>query len=149
MGLKQTLQADVAAAMRAGDTQRRDVLRGALAEIKQVEIDRQIVLEDDGVVDVLIGQVKQRRETIADAQRAGRDNLIAEAEGEIAVLQIYLPRQLSREELEPIIAGIIAELGITDMKGMGRVMGQAMARLKGQAEGNQVSLVVRDQLQRL
>jgi uncharacterized protein YqeY len=147
MSLKEQLQADLVSAMRAGDAHTRDVLRGVMAAIKQIEVDERTDLDDERVMAVLVEQVKQRRETIADAKKADRDDLIGVAQGEIAVLDAYLPRQLDREELEPIVAGIVAELGVSDMKGMGRVMSQAIARLGHQADRKLLSQIVREQLQ--
>lgn len=147
MSLKEQLQADLVSAMRSGDAHKRDVLRGVMAAIKQIEVDERTDLDDERVMAVLAEQVKQRRETIADAKKADRVDLIATAQGEIAVLDAYMPRQLGREELEPIVAEIIADLAVSDMKGMGRVMSQAIARLGHQADRKLLSQIVREQLQ--
>ena len=147
MTLKEQLQADLAAAMRSGETEKRDTLRGLMAAIKQVEKDDGVTLDDAGILTVLNKQIKQRRETIADAERAGRPDMIAVAAAEIARIEQYLPRQLSPAEIETVVEAVIQQLGVTDMKGMGQVMGRAMAQLKGQADGGLVSQIVREKLQ--
>lgn len=147
MTLKEQLQADLAAAMRSGETEKRDTLRGLMAAIKQVEKDEAVILDDAGILTVLNKQIKQRRETIADAERAGRPDMIAVAAAEIARIEQYLPRQLSRSEIETVVETIIQQLGVTDVKGMGQVMGRVMGQLKGQADGGLVSQIVREKLQ--
>lgn len=147
MTLKEQLQADLAAAMRSGETEKRDTLRGLMAAIKQVEKDEAVILDDAGILTVLNKQIKQRRETIADAERAGRPDMIAVAAAEIARIEQYLPRQLSRAEIETVVETIIQQLGVTDVKGMGQVMGRVMGQLKGQADGGLVSQIVREKLQ--
>ncbi len=146
MELKQQLQADVAAAMRAGEAQRRNVLRGLLAAVKQAEVDGRQTLDDEGVQAVLRKEIKQRQESIADFEKAGRSADVEEQQQEIEIIEGYLPQMLSREEIAAAAAAIIAELGVTDVKGMGQVMGRLMPQLKGQADGRLVNEVVRDLL---
>lgn len=147
MTLKQRLTDDVKAAMREGDADKRNTLRMLLAAIKQTEVDDQTTLDDAGVVAVLTKQAKQRRESIADFEKAGRADMAAEEAAELAVIEAYLPRMLPREAVEAEARRVIAELGVTDAKGMGQVMGQLMLRLQGQADGRLVSSVVRELLQ--
>ncbi len=147
MGLKERLRTETNEAMRSGDTSRRDVLRMMLAAVKQEEVDGQKELDDEGVQSVLMKQAKQRRETIADAEKANRPDLIAKEEAELLIINEFLPRQLSEEEVRAAASATIDELGAGEMKDMGRVMGQLMPRLKGQADGSMVSQIVRDLLQ--
>ena len=147
MELKDQLRADVAEAMRAGDTSRRDVLRMMLAAVKQEEVDEQVELGDDGVQAVLLKQGKQRRESIADAEKANRPDLAAQEEAELVIIDEYLPGQLSEEEVRAVASAVIEDLEAREMQDMGRVMGQLMPKLKGQADGRLVSQVVRDLLQ--
>jgi uncharacterized protein YqeY len=147
MSLKDRMRDDVAEAMRAGDKSRRDVLRMMLAAVKQEEVDEQIELDDDGVQSVLIIQAKQRRESIADAEKANRPDLAAQEEAELRIIEDYLPGQLTEDEVRAVASAIIAELGASEMKDMGRVMGKLMPKLKGQADGRMVSQAVRDLLQ--
>jgi len=147
MNLKETLQADVRNAMRQGDSTRRDTLRMMLAAIKQVEIDDQTVLDDEGCLKVLAKQAKQRKESIADAEKAGRDDLIQQEQAELAIIESYLPRMMSRAEIEAVAAQVINEQGASGMNDMGRIMGQLMPRLQGQADGKLASQIVRELLQ--
>ena len=148
MSLKQKLTDDMKTAMRTGDTQKRDTLRMLLAAVKQTEIDDRTTLDDAGVQAVLTKQAKQRRESIADYEKAGRAEMVAEEAAELAVIESYLPQMMSAEAVRAEAQQVIAELGVTDVKGMGQVMGQLMPRLKGQADGRVVSAVVRELLQR-
>ncbi len=147
MSLKTELQADLKAAMRDGDKAKRDTLRVLMAAIKQEEIDGRSTLDDDGVLAILTRQVKQRRESIADYEKAGRPEQAGQEKYEISLIEAYLPQLMSQAEIEPIISQIIVDLGVTDMKGMGQVMGKAMAQLKGKADGRLVNQTVRQQLQ--
>ncbi len=147
MALKEKLTNDMKAAMRAGDTEKRDTLRMLLAAIKQVEIDDQVTLDDQGVTAVLTKQAKQRRESIADYEKAGRSELAATEQSELAIIESYLPQMMSREEIRALAADVIAQLGVSDTKGMGQVMGRLMPQVKGKADGRLVNEVVRSLLQ--
>ncbi len=147
MDLKDRLRADLTAAMRGHDTQRRDVLRMLLAAIQQTEVDSRVVLDDAGVQDVLRRQVKQRQESIADFTRAGRADDVARETAEATLIESYLPQMMSREEIEQLARAAIAETGVSDAKGMGQVMGRLMPQVKGRADGRLVNEVVRGLLQ--
>jgi uncharacterized protein YqeY len=147
MSLKETLQKDRVAAMRGGDTEKRNALGLLLAAIKQEEIDNQITLDDEGVLAVLMKQAKQRRESIADYEKAGRPEMLASEQAELTIIEAYLPQQMGRDEIAAIAAEIIAELGVTDAKGMGQIMGKLMPKVQGQADGRLVNEVVRELLQ--
>lgn len=147
MNLKERLHADLTTAMREGNAQRRDVLRMMLAAIKQVEIDDRKVLDDAGVQEVLRKQMKQRQESIADFEKAGRPADVERERAESVIIESYLPQMMSREEVEQIAKSIIDELGVTDTKSMGQVMGRLMPHVKGKADGRVVNEVVRDLLQ--
>ncbi len=146
MELKEQLRADLTAAMRGNDTQRRDVLRMVLAAIKQVEIDSRVALDEAGVQDILRKQIKQRQESIADFTRAGRADDVARETAEAALIASYLPQMMTREEIEQLARAAIAETGVTDAKGMGQVMSRLMPQVKGRADGRLVNDVVRDLL---
>ncbi len=147
MDLKEKLRADLATAMREGDSQRRDVLRMVLAAVKQVEIDDRKTLDDDGVQEVLRKQVKLRQESIVDFEKAGRPSEVERERAEIVIIEGYLPQMMSREEIEQIAKGIIDELGVTNAKAMGQVMSRLMPYVKGKADGRVVNEVVRSLLQ--
>ena len=146
MGTKAKLQADLKDAMKSGATDRRDTIRSLLAAVKQVEIDQQTQLDDEGVLAVISKQAKQHRESIADFSKGGRADMVAEEEKVLAIIEEYLPQQASEEEIQVLAAAKIAELGVTNPKGMGQVMNALMAELKGQADGKLVSQIVRNLL---
>ena len=145
--LKEQLQEDLKQAMRADEPERRDVLRLLLAAVKQEEVDRGSQLDDAAVHAVLTKQAKQRRESIADAERAGREDLVAGEERELEIIESYLPQMMEPDEVRIVAARVIEEMGVTDMKSMGAVMGRLMPQLQGRAEGRVVSATVRDLLQ--
>lgn len=146
MNLKEQLMADLKTAMREQNTDTRDTIRLLQAAIKQEEIDRQTTLDEAGVAAVLQKQAKQRRESIADYEKAGRADLVAEEEKQLAIIENYLPQMMSRGEVEAVARQTIAELGVTDARGMGQVMGALMPKLKGRADGRVVNEVVRQLL---
>ncbi len=129
--------------MRAGDERRRDVLRLLLAAIKQEEVDGGRPLDEEGVQRVLARQAKQRRETIADAKKAGRRAMAAQEQAELAIIEEYLPEMMDRDEIRAVATQVIAGMEVTGLKDMGRVMGRLMPQLQGKAEGHVVSDVVR------
>jgi uncharacterized protein YqeY len=146
MLLKEQLQTDMAAAMREGNSARRDTIRMLLAAVKQIEVDERRTLDDSAVQDVISKQAKQRRESIADAEKAGRADLLAQEQAELALIEHYLPQMMSREELRTLAAQIISEAGVTDVKGMGQIMSRLMPQVKGRADGRLVTEVVRELL---
>lgn len=147
MDLKEQIRADLTTAMREGQTQRRDVLRMVMAAIKQTEVDTRQTLNDEGVQDVLRKQLKQRQESIADYTRAGRQNEVERELAESAIIEGYLPKMMSREEIEQLARTIVSETGATDSKNIGQVMSLLMPHVKGRADGRLVNEVVRGLLQ--
>ena len=147
MSLKGQLQDDVTEAMRSGDVERRDTLRLLLAAVKQEEVDKQTQLDDSGVEAVLARQAKQRRETIADAEKADRGDLAAKEAAELAIIETYLPEMMTRDEIRVAAEAVINESGASGMQDMGKIMGQLMPQLQGNADGRLVSEVVRELLQ--
>jgi uncharacterized protein YqeY len=147
MTLEEQLRLDMADAMRAGDNEKRDTLRLLLAAIKQVEVDGQQSLDNAGVQTVLAKQAKQRRESIADYERAGRTDIADREKAELVIIESYLPQMMSREEITEIATQTIADLGADGPKDTGRVMGSLMPQVKGKADGRLVSEIVRELLQ--
>ncbi len=143
MDTKDKLTQDLKDAMRAKDQVRKRTIRMALAGIKNAEIDNQAELEESAVLVVLQKELKSRYETIEGAEQAGRDDLIVEAEAEIAVLEAYLPQALSPEETEAIVAETISEVGATSMREMGQVMQAVMPKVRDRADGKYVNQIVR------
>jgi len=148
MGLKEKLRSDMAVAMRSGDSDSRDAIRMLLAAIKQVEVDTRSLLDDAGVLAVLAKQAKQRSESIADFEKAGRTEAAASERIELDVIRSYLPQMMSREQVSEAALAVIVELGIKEIKGMGAVMSRLMPVLRGRADGQMVSDVVRELLHR-
>ncbi len=140
------LQADLKDAMRDRDRQRLTVIRMALNAIKQEEIDRQVTLGAEDAVAILKREAKKRRESIADAEAAGRADVVESELAELALLEQYLPPQLSEAALRELVQAAIAEVGATSPKAMGDVMRVLMPRLQGQADGKMVNQIVRDLL---
>jgi uncharacterized protein YqeY len=143
MELKSQIENDIKDAMRSKDETRKRTLRMALSAIKLAEIEKGGPLDDQGVYSVLQKEIKSRHESIADAERAGRSDLIAEAQPEIAILEGYLPQAFSQEELEDLARQAILEAGATSPQQMGQVMKLLMPRLQGRASGNEASQAVK------
>jgi len=141
-----SLQDDLKEAMRAQDRRRLAVIRMALNAIRQEEIDRQVQVSAEEAAAILMREAKKRRESIAEAEQAGRVDVVAEEQAELAILESYLPRQLSAEEIADLARAAISEVGATSPRDMGNVMRVLMPRLKGQAEGKLVNQIVRDLL---
>ena len=132
--------------MKSGDSQRKDALRLIMAAIKQVEIDTRAQLTEDQVYGLLQTEAKKRRDTIAEAQKVGRNDLIDQEQMELNLIESYLPDQLSRAELEEEARKAIAESGAKTPKEMGNVMKVLMPRVKGRADGKLVTDVVKSLL---
>jgi uncharacterized protein YqeY len=146
MTLKDTLSTAMRDAIKAKDETRKIPLRLVMAAIKEAEIEKQEELTDEDVLRLVQKEVKSRQESIADAEKAGREDLVVTAEAEMAVLQAFLPQPLSPEELEELVKETIAEEGATSMADMGKVMKAAMAKAQGRADGSQISQLVRQLL---
>ena len=147
MDTKTKLNDSLKDAMRAGDDVRRGTLRMVLAAIKQAEIDRRVVLDEAAVLAILQKEIKTRRESLEEAEKAGRADLVSAAQAEIAVISAFLPKGLGPDELKALAREAIAETGATNMKEMGLVMKALMPKVAGRASGDQVSAAVRDLLQ--
>ncbi|MHB0983338.1 MAG: GatB/YqeY domain-containing protein [Thiobacillus sp.] len=133
-------------AQRARETVRLGTIRLLLAAIKQKEIDERIELDDAAVSSIVEKLIKQRKDSISQFQAAGRDDLVAAEQAELAVLQAYLPEQLSAAEVEAAVTAAIAESGASSAKDMGKVMGLLKPRLAGRADMGQVSALIKARL---
>lgn len=143
MSIKTNLENDLKQAMKNNDPLRKNVIRLALAAVKNAEIDKGSALDDDSVMNILQKEVKSRRETITDAEQAGRQDLIASAEADITILESYLPQPLTPQQLEDMAVEAIRESGASNIREMGQVMKLLVPRLQGRATGNEASQVVR------
>jgi uncharacterized protein YqeY len=146
MGLKEELQEDLKQAVRDKDETRKTTLRLALAAIKNAEIAKGRELDDNELIAVISQQAKQRRESIAQFAEGGRQDLVAQEEEELKLLLEYLPRQLSEEEIRTRASEVIEQVKATSPAQMGEVMRVLMPELKGKADGQVVSRIVRELL---
>jgi uncharacterized protein YqeY len=142
------LEIDLKAAMKAGDDVRRRTIRMVLAAIRQMEIDKQVKLDDITVIGVIQKEIKTRRDDAEEARGANRLDIASATEAEVAVLQGYLPQALSSEELSALVEIAIAETGAVSPADMGKVMKLVIQRVAGRATGSQISAIVHQSLQR-
>ena len=147
MSKKSELETALKEAMRAKDTMRKNTLRLALTAIKEAEVLKQAELDEAAILSILQKEVKSRQESIADAKRAGRDDLIQEAREEIKIVEEYLPAAMSDEDLNTLITEAIKESGASTPSDMGNVMKLVLPRIQGRADGGKVSQIVRQKLQ--
>lgn len=146
MTLKQRLQDELKRAMREKDDARKRTLRMALAAIKLREVEVRGELDDADVAAILQKEANQRRETLEQLEQIDRPELMAAEQAELEIIIEYLPKQLTREDIEDLARQVIADLNAEGPRAMGQVMGALMPRLKGQAEGKLVSQIVRELL---
>jgi hypothetical protein len=146
MALKDRITEDMKTAMKAGARERLATIRLALAAIKQREVDERIALDDAQVLAVLDKMIKQRRESITQFQTGGRADLVAKETAEIAVLQGYLPAQLSEAEIDELIAQAIAASGAASVKDMGKVMALVKPKAQGRADLGAISARIKQKL---
>lgn len=143
MALKQKLLEDVKTAMKNKDVIRKNTLQMVRAAVLQVEKDNKVTLYDDGITEVIMKELKKRKDVLPDYEKSGRQDLIDGLKTEINVLVEYLPQQMSEQELETVIRSVVAEVGATSMKDLGKVMQTVLPKVKGTAEGKTVSEMVR------
>ena len=146
MTLKERITEDMKTAMRSGEKDRLAVIRLLQAAIKQREVDERITLDDAQVTSVLEKMIKQRKESVVAFDKGGRADLVAKENAEIAVLQPYLPAQLSDAELDALIAEAIAASGATSVKDMGKVMGIVKSKAAGKADMGAVGARIKAKL---
>jgi len=146
MTLKGQIQDDMKTAMKAGDKDRLKVVRLILASIKQIEVDKRIELDDAAVLDVLNKMVKQRRDSVSQFEQGDREDLAQIERDEIGVLETYLPEQMSKEDIDSLVAQVISETGAESIRDMGKVMGQIKAKAEGRADMGIVGATVKARL---
>jgi uncharacterized protein YqeY len=146
VSLKDRITEDMKDAMRAKDAARLGTIRLLQAAIKQREVDERIVADDALVLAIVEKQIKQRKESIAQFRTAGRADLVDKEEAELAVLQAYLPAQMSDAELEAAVAAAIAEAGAGGVQAMGKVMAALKPRIAGRADVGKASALVKSKL---
>ena len=148
MTIKTQLNDSMKDAMRSGDEVRKRTVRMALAAVKQVEVDKRIELDDTAVINLLQKEVKNRRESLEEAKKANRADLVEANEAEIKVLEAFLPKAMPAEELRALVQAAITETGAASAADMGKVMKTVMAKVAGRAPNDMVSAAVRELLQK-
>jgi hypothetical protein len=143
MSLKEQLKSDLKDAMRTKEIEKRDSIRAINTMIKQIEVDQRIELDDAEIIKLIQKGIKQREEAISQYKDAERDDLADKEQRQIDIFSLYLPKQLSDEELEAAIRQIIEEVGATSMKDMGKIMNPAKERLGGSADGKRINETVK------
>lgn len=143
MSLKEQLLEDMKNAMKDKDAVRKNTVQMARAAILQVEKDNKIVLDDDGILEIIAKEVKKRRDVLPDYEKSGRQDLIDDLKAEIDVLLKYLPQQLTEEELEVIVRQAVQETGAASIKDMGKIMQAVMPQVKGRADGKMINAIVK------
>ena len=144
--LKQKLMDNLKQAMRGRDKVRLSVIRLVMAAIKNAEIARQAALEDTDILGIIAKEVRQRRESIEAFKQGNRHDLVAQEEAELAILNEYLPQQMTREEIIAAAQRVIEEVGAQGPGDKGRVMPKLIAQLKGKADGREINAVVTELL---
>ena len=144
--LKEKLMDDLKLAMREKNEIRKNTDQMVRAAILQIEKDKGIVVEDDKIIEIIAKEVKSKKDALVDFEKGGREDLISQTNEEIAILQEYLPKQLTREEIKVELEKVISDLGATSMKDMGPVMKEAKARIGAAADGRTINDVVKELL---
>lgn len=143
MTLKEQITEDMKSAMRAKEAERLGTIRLLLAAIKQREVDERIMMDDAGIIAIIEKLIKQRKDSIEQFQKAGRTDLVDQESKELAILQAYMPAQLSAAEVQSAIQKVIADLGASGPQDMGKVIGALKAQLAGKADMGMVSGLVK------
>ena len=147
MSLKEQLFADLKEAMKQKDNILKDTIQMVRAGVLQIEKDQKIELEDDGIIEVIIKEIKKCNDVLPDFEKSGRQDLIDELNQKLTILKSYLPKQLSVEEINEIVLYAIKETSASSMKDMGKVMALVSDRTKGQADNKTISEIVKKHLQ--
>jgi len=146
MSLMARIDQDMKQAMKSQEKFKLSVIRMIRSSIKYAEIEKRSTLSDEEILDVLIREVKQRRDSLHEFEKANRNDLVESVQAEIIILEEYLPEQLSEEDLKNILKEVIAEVGAKSKADMGKVMGAAMPKVKGRADGKLINKLVQEYL---
>ena len=143
MSLNAQIKSDIKDAMRAKDTVKRDTLRNIQAAVKQIEVDERRDVTDTDLETIMMKYLKQREDAKTQFADAGRDDLVAKEDAEIAIVKAYLPEPMDDAELESVLKEVIASVGAESMKDMGKVMGGAKAAIGSRADGGRINQMVK------
>jgi uncharacterized protein YqeY len=146
VSLLEQLDQDMKSALKNKEKAKLSTIRMLRASIKKVEIDKKHQLSDDEVLEVIAREIKQRRDSLNEYEKAGREDLAQKEREEIEILESYLPEQLSEEELRALVQQVIQEVGASSKADMGKVMGAIMPKVKGRADGRLVNRLVQEAL---
>ena len=147
MTIKTQLNESMKDAMKSGDEVRKRTVRMALAAVKQVEVDKRVELDDAAVMGLLQKEIKNRRESLEEAKKANRADLVEANEAEIKVLEVFLPKSMPEDELREIVQAAVTETGASTPADMGKVMKVVMGKVAGRAPNDRISATVRELLQ--
>lgn len=147
MSLKERLLQDMKNAMKEKDNIKKDTIQMVRAAVLQIEKDKKVSLDDDGVIEVIAKEIKSKKDALPDFERSGRQDLIDKLNREISILMEYLPEQLSEGEIEEIVKNAIKETGASSAREIGKVMQAVMPKVKGRADGKVVNQIARKYLQ--
>ena len=147
MGLKERLEGDYKKAMKEGDKLKVSTIRLVLAEVKNEEIAKRGELDEEQMLGIIAREARKRKESIEEFERGGRQDLVDKEKQELAIIEGYLPEQISDDELRSIIEETISETGATSARDLGKVMGKLMPRIKGKADGKKANQIVRELLE--
>lgn len=142
--LKEKLMEDLKNAMKTKNEVRKNTVQMVRAAILQIEKDKGIQVEDDKILEIIAKEVKSKKDVLKDFEKAGREDLINQTNQEIEILQEYLPKQLSREEIKAEVEKIISQIGATSMKDMGAIMKEAKAKMGASADGKTINEVAKE-----
>ena len=149
MTLKEKIKSDLKDAMKSGDTVVRGVLRLLSSDIKNEEISLKKELADDDVLKIIKKDIKRHKESIEQYKTGEREDLAEQEEKELEILEKYMPEQMSEEEIRKIVSGVIKKLGATNVSDFGKVMGMAIKEIGGNVDGNVVSGIVKEELEKV
>jgi len=144
LSFKEQLLQDMKEAMKAKDVIRKNTIQLVRSGVLQVEKDKQVTLDDDGVLEVIAKELKKRRDSLPDFEKSGRQDLVDGLKREIEVLLSYLPAQLTDDELQLIVKEAVSEVGATTMRDIGKVMAVIMPKTTGRADGKRINEIVKE-----
>ena len=146
MDLIDQLNEEMKAAMKSGEKRKLETFRSLKSALRDKEIEKRDSLSDEEQLQVLASAAKRRRESIESYQEGGRDDLVAEEQAELEIIEAYLPKQLTEAEIRELVDKVIADTGANTMQDMGKVMGTIMPQVRGKADGSMIQQIVREQL---
>lgn len=146
MTLKERLAEDLKLSMKEKDSVRKNTVQSIRTAVLQIEKDKKVTLDDEGVIEVIAKELKKRKDVLPEYEKSGREDLIAGLKREIEIVTAYLPSQLSRDELDEIVKDAVQSTGASSMRDMGKIMQAVMPKVKGRADGKAVNEIAKKYL---